>query len=278
MAILLVITILLSILALDLRLAVRRYEVKAKGLKNPLRIVLLTDHHSSPYGRRQARLLQAIHAANPDLILMAGDMVDDKRPYGETAKLYGGLTRYPTYYAVGNHECRRADLAQVKALAEAHGITVLTDETMAIQIGEETLLLGGVEDEEKTIHQDPSYCHSKSMERGFASVKKSPPYRILLAHKPEFIKTYAKYGFDLVVSGHAHGGQVRIPGLLNGLFSPGQGLFPPWAGGVYQHGDTTHVVSRGLSKTVFPPRVFNRPEIAVITLLPQGVTKENENI
>jgi len=261
-----ILLIALAIFALDLRLAVRRYEIPAKSLKKPLRIVLLADHHSSPYGEKQAKLLDEIHAANPDLILLAGDMVDDERPYAQTAHLYAGLCDYPVYYVIGNHECRRADMTAMKALAEQYGITVLTDEIVSLEISGVPLLLGGIDDLEKTWHRDPTFHHGAVMERIFAPVKTASGYRILIAHKPELIKAYARYGFDLVVSGHAHGGQVRIPGLLNGLFAPGQGLFPRWAGGIYRHRATTHVVSRGLSKTVFPPRIFNRPEIVVIDL------------
>ncbi|MCL2828470.1 MAG: metallophosphoesterase [Oscillospiraceae bacterium] len=260
------IVIALAIFALDLRLAVRRHVISAKSLKKPLRIVLLADHHSSPYGKNQVRLLDEIHAAKPDLILLAGDMVDDKRPYKKTAQLYQGLRNYPVYYVIGNHECRRADMAAMKALAESYGITVLTDETMTAEVGGVPLLLGGIDDPEKAQHRDSTFAHKAVMEQVFTPVKSASGYRILIAHKPEHIKTYARYGFDLVVSGHAHGGQVRIPGLLNGLYSPGQGLFPRWAGGVYRHGATTHVVTRGLSKTVFPPRIFNRPELVVIDL------------
>jgi len=264
-----ILLVILAIFALDLRLAVRRYEIPAKSLNKPLRIVLLADHHSSPYGNKQVRLLEEIHATEPDLILLAGDMVDDKRPYVRTTQLYQGLRNYPVYYVIGNHECRRTDMAAMKALAESYGITVLTDETMTAEINGIPLLFGGIDDLEKTWHREPTFDHNAVMERVFAPVKSAPGYGILIAHRPELIKTYTRYGFDLVVSGHAHGGQVRIPGLLNGLFSPGQGLFPRWAGGVYRHGSTTHVVSRGLSKTIFPPRIFNRPEIVVIDLVPQ---------
>ena len=104
------------------------------------------------------------------------------------------------------------------------------------------------------------------MEENFAELSEKPQFKILVAHRPELIELYKKYPFDLVVSGHAHGGQVRIPFLLNGLFAPNQGLFPKYAGGAYIHENLTHIVSRGLSFSPKLPRVFNPPEIVVVNI------------
>ncbi|MCL2563229.1 MAG: metallophosphoesterase, partial [Oscillospiraceae bacterium] len=127
----------LAAVALDIRLAVPHYRLPAKPLTRPLRIIVLADHHSSPYGKAQMRLLALIRKQNPDLILMPGDMADDKRSNREVELLFRGLRDYgrPVYYTTGNHESRRgADMARVKAMAERYGITVLTDETKRIEI------------------------------------------------------------------------------------------------------------------------------------------------
>jgi len=262
--------VLLAIPALDTRLVVRHYQIPAKGLARPLRIMLLADHHSSRYGQAQDQLLTCIRAQDPDLILMPGDMADDNRKNREVEHLFRGLRAYgrPTYYVTGNHESRRrSDMAAVKAMATSYGITVLTDEIMPVEIGGQHLHIGGIEDPENVKYQNPAYDHKAAMAQAFADVKTTPGYRILLAHKPQYIRDYAKYGFDLVVSGHTHGGQMIIPGLINGLYAPGQGLFPRWGGGLYRHGATTMVVSRGLAKRIFHmPRVFNRPEVVVLDL------------
>ena len=95
--------------------------------------------------------------------------------------------------------------------------------------------------------------------------------RLLIAHFPEQIDEYLKGNFDIVLSGHAHGGQWRIPGLIDGVYAPGQGLFPKYTSGVYMHGDTAHIVSRGLwkpSTLIAVPRVFNRPELVIIDIKP----------
>jgi len=258
----------LLFLALDLRLRVQRYRISLRGIRRPLRVVLLADHHSSRYGLAQRDLFAAILREEPDLVLMAGDMVDDKRPTRETEWLFQGPWPCPVYYVAGNHESRRSDREAVKAMAARCGITVLTDEVRSVTIQGQRLLIGGIEDPENRSY-NPAYNRGAAMAKAFAAVPDFPGCRILIAHKPEYMYAYGLYGFDLVVSGHTHGGQVRLPGLLNGLFAPGQGLFPRFAGGVYRHGESTLVVSRGLLRAVFPPRMFNRPELVVITLVKQ---------
>jgi predicted MPP superfamily phosphohydrolase len=104
------------------------------------------------------------------------------------------------------------------------------------------------------------------MERAFRELDEIPLYKILIAHRPEMIENYKKYSFDLVLSGHTHGGQVRIPLIINGLYAPGQGVFPKYAGGIYTHGNLTHVISRGLSVNPRLPRIFNPPELVIIII------------
>ena len=263
---LLVVGIVLLAFAFDLRLIVRRYQVAAPGLCRPVRIVLLTDLHSTSHGDKQARLLRKIEACEPDFVLIAGDMVDKKRPTQETEYLYQGLGAYPSYYTIGNHERSRADLEAVKAKAIECGVTVLTNETVTVDSEAGPLFISGIDDPSHTKQYAPDFDHKKvAAELSEAAAERSG-YQILISHRPELIGRYT--GFDLVVSGHTHGGLLRIPGLLNGLVSPGQGFFPKQAGGVYQHGDTTLVISRGLSRHWLRPRVFTRPEVVVIELTP----------
>ena len=261
----LLLTVLL-ILALDTRLLTRRYQIAAKGLSRQVRLVLLTDLHATPYGDRQERLLREVKACAPDLVLMAGDMVDRRRSTREAEHLYRGLSAYPSYYVIGNHECGRADLEALKARAKACGVTVLTNETVTVACGGEFLQISGIDDPECRRHK-PDFDHQTALVRLRETAAQRPGYRILIAHKPEWIARYS--GFDLVVAGHTHGGMIRIPGLINGLIVPGQGLFPKWIGGVYQHEDTTLVISRGLSRHLIRPRVCNRPELVVIELMPE---------
>jgi predicted MPP superfamily phosphohydrolase len=138
---------------------------------------------------------------------------------------------------------------------------------VVIKIGEETLSITGIDDPSRARRHDPAFDHEKVAAELSEIAAQLPGYRILIAHRPDLIERYT--GFDLVVSGHTHGGLLRIPGLLNGLIAPGQGFFPKLTGGVYPRGDTTLVISRGLSRHLVRPRICNRPEIVLIELGPQ---------
>ena len=118
----------------------------------------------------------------------------------------------------------------------------------------------------KKIYETPDYNQGVSMEKAFRELDGISLYKILIAHRPENIETYKKYSFDLVLSGHTHGGQIRIPGIVNGLYAPNQGIFPKYAGGFYIHGHLTHIISRGLSKKFMLPRPGNPPELVIITI------------
>lgn len=130
------------------------------------------------------------------------------------------------------------------------------------------LIVAGVDDPDRKDYEDENYSQKASIQKAFAPLQEIAGYKILMAHRPELIETYLPFGFDLVVSGHSHGGQVRIPFLVNGLWAPDQGGFPKYAGGMYTHDKLTHIVSRGISFNPKLPRIFNPPEIVVIRLNP----------
>ena len=143
---------------------------------------------------------------------------------------------------------------------EDAGVTILRNEYMKMEIKSQPLVIYDVDDTDYTRPSD----YGQFFE-GMTPLDKDA-YNILLSHRPDPIETYAEQGFDLVFSGHAHGGQVRVPLFLNGLFAPDQGWFPKYAGGQYLVGETTMVVSRGLSYYPDLPRVFNPPEVVLVTL------------
>jgi predicted MPP superfamily phosphohydrolase len=126
--------------------------------------------------------------------------------------------------------------------------------------------LAGIEDPHKKYYEEPEYDQSGTMEKTFRELDTIKSYKILMAHRPENIELYRKYSFELIVSGHTHGGQIRIPYIMNGLYAPDQGFFPKYSGGVYQHENLTHIISRGLSINPKLPRIFNPPELVVITI------------
>lgn len=255
----------LLLCALDSRLIVRRYSVDAPRLSSPVRIALLTDLHSCKYGEE---LAQAVIAAAPDLVLLGGDYFDDQIADTNAELLLAALEGLsPIYYVTGNHECYSGtqSFAWKMAILEEHGVKRLAGDCERLTIRGADIALCGVDDPCIYMVADGT-SSTEQLARAGAQLRDSD-YSVLLAHRPERIEAYAAQGFDLVLSGHAHGGQWRIPGLLNGLYAPNQGFFPRYAGGEYRLGDTRMIVSRGLAReSTRLPRIFNRPELVLIEL------------
>ena len=265
----LAIVILLSaaVLMLDLRLKTVYYSVENSKNSATARIVFISDLHCCSYGEDQEKIIEAVRAQNPDTVLFGGDMFDHKLDPEPTLTVMKALSsEYRCYYAMGNHENGRNDKNSLLKTVEELGITVLSGDFAEIKEG---IALIGISD--PTSYGDYSQSGSERMSLAMEhleSVKKSDEdFSVLLFHRPENPKEYASLGFDLVLSGHAHGGQWRIPGILNGLYAPHQGLFPEYAGGFYKIENTVMIVSRGLAKeSNAVPRIFNRPEIVVIDI------------
>jgi predicted MPP superfamily phosphohydrolase len=249
-------------------LVVPSYIVESDKIENVyIKIILIADLHNDVYGKEQDVLIQNIKSIEPDLIFLAGDIVDDRQSMDGTRFLLKGLKGVaPTFYVTGNHEymSRRYKIEAIRREIQAHGVTILSDSYIKVNIKGQELVIAGVEDPFKKKYEDKTYDYKKTALK-FLELDESADYTILISHRPETIRLYPY--FDLVVSGHAHGGQVAIPKLINGLYAPHQGLFPKYAGGQYQHGKQVHIVSRGLTvKLPFLPRIFNPPELVVIYL------------
>ena len=252
--------------ALDVRLAVRHYTVESEKVDGPIRLAVLTDLHACRYGKNQEQLVAAVAAQKPDLVVMCGDIVDDEPRMEEWRAL---LTvkkladRWPVYYAAGNHEYRTGRLAEIKKLLTACGAVVLDGKCVRVAAGGQMVQIGGIDDPEtgEENWQDQLTAASGDLDGSHFS--------ILLTHRPERVSDYADSGFDLVLAGHAHGGQWRLPGLINGVLAPNQGMFPTYAGGRYEIGGATLIVSRGLAReSTRVPRLFNRPELVVVDIEP----------
>jgi predicted MPP superfamily phosphohydrolase len=249
-------------------LTLRKYKISTnkKIGEQVITIVLIADLHCSIYGKNQQTLIDKIKEQKPDLILLAGDIVDQKRlRYGAELFLAGIKDIAPVFYVLGNHEYQRGEAENTKDMIRDYGITILDSSYIRTNIKGMPVLIAGIDDPIK-VEYVKRYSECKSMIRAFSSLGNIGDYKILIAHRPERIEKYLKYDFDLVVSGHAHGGQVRIPFILNGLFSPGQGLFPKYAGGLYNYGKVTHIISRGVSFRTLLPRVFNPTEVVCINI------------
>lgn len=254
-------------------LTLRTYKITTDKITESVRIAVITDLHSTIYGSNQTHLLEELASTNPDLILLVGDIADDQVSHDGTEQLLSIIgSEYPCYYVSGNHEVWSGEIDTIKEMIRSYGVTVLEGTSELISIRDQSLLLCGVDDPELFFgYADTLQTSADSWQtqlQNFASTVESSVYSILLSHRPELVDSYTDSAFDLVVSGHAHGGQVRIPFLLNGLYAPNQGLFPKYAGGEYKLGSTTMIVSRGLCKNNLP-RVFNPPELVVVDLLPE---------
>lgn len=251
-------------------LTVQTYDVPSDKLSanESLRIVLLSDLHSASYGYKQSILIDQVRAQKPDLIALPGDLLDRYRSPEPAFELVEGLAGIaPMYFVTGNHEIDdSADYIRhdAKNVFRSHGVTVLENEWEPITVNGINLVIGGLEDPLRTYTENIYGSWETDVATAMQDVDSDETFNLLLSHRAEEVDTYADLPFDLVLSGHAHGGQVRIPYVLNGLFAPDQGLFPKYAGGLYKHDSFTHVIGRGFNYSFNVPRIFNPPEIVVI--------------
>lgn len=241
-------------------LTVTNYRVESnKPLpQDGLRIVQLSDLHNKWFGNGQARLLTEIRAQNPDLIVYTGDMVDSRRTdLAPAFALAEALTEIaPTYYVSGNHELRLSTEMRNAFYdgLSARGVILLLNRTDTLTVRGCAVTLIGLDDRNLEDDTLPQIADTLSQE----------PIRILLAHEPQTFPHYTEYA-DIIFSGHTHGGQIRLP-FVGGLAAPDQGLFPKYDAGEFQEGESTMFISRGLGNSLFPIRVFNRPEIVSVTV------------
>jgi uncharacterized protein len=238
---------------------------------NGYRMVQLSDLHSKSFGKDQRNLVQKVRQVKPHLIVFTGDLVDSKKYDEETSlKLMEQLVQIaPVYFVTGNHEWWSGKFDSLEHQLIDMGVKVLRNTVAEIthENGDGGIIqLVGID--------DPANASEAYMERSMTeealkssvpSLKESEDFTVLLAHRPELLSLYSQYEMDLVFSGHAHGGQVRLP-FVGGVIAPNQGLFPNYTSGRYTQDETTMIVNRGLGNSIIPFRIFNRPEIILVTL------------
>ena len=238
------------------------------------RIAQVSDLHNAQMGDGNEKLLAMLREAKPDLIVITGDLVDSRHTDLAVALAFARKTVEiaPCYYVTGNHEARISEYDDLKAGLEYAGVDVLENERIELERSGETIILIGVDD--PSFQTDYLMGDSAAVMSGrLNGLTGSDAYTILLSHRPELFDTYAASGVDLVFSGHAHGGQFRLP-FLGGVIAPNQGLFPEYDSGLYTQGDTNMLVSRGIGNSIIPIRFNNRPEIIVVELR----TEENPQL
>ena len=224
---------------------------------NGLKIVQISDLHDATFGENQEKLAKKVRDTAPDLIFLTGDLIDSNRYDLENSLdvVKQIISLAPVYYVTGNHEIATNDVDHIKASLTDLGVKVLSNEEKIIEKDGEQLRIIGIEDP----------LNGVSVGDSLSKFDKMDAYTLVLSHRPETFQDYVDNGVELVFTGHAHGGQIRIPGL-GGLVAPGQGLLPKYTAGMYTEKETNMIVSRGLGNSVIPVRVFNTPEIVVVTL------------
>ena len=231
------------------------------------RIAHVSDLHNAEMGKENGKLLTMLRDADPDMIAITGDLIDSRNTDIEVALQFvrEAVKIAPCYYVTGNHEARVNEYGELKAGMEAAGVTVLEDVKTKISMEDETITLIGVND--PSYQTDYLFGDSETVMNTKLEELHSEKdgFTILLSHRPELFDTYADQGMDLVLSGHAHGGQFRLP-FIGGLVAPNQGFFPEYDAGIYMEGNTNMLVSRGIGNSILPFRINNRPEVILIEL------------
>jgi hypothetical protein len=233
------------------------------------KIVQISDLHNKLFGKDQEKLLDKDREQMPDSIIITGDLIDQRKYNLHNAMIFirGAVKIAPVYYVSGNHEAWSGHYETIQnSLIEA-GVIVLENSEIDFVKGEDSIKIMGV--------SDPDFLTSSYFEGTDASllektlnewsIDENVNFRILLSHRPELFDVYHGANIDLVFSGQAHGGQIRLP-FIGGLVAPDQGFLPKYTSGSYTEGSTTMYVSRGLGNSIVPQRLFNRPEIVVVTL------------
>lgn len=263
----LAILVILTLIALDERLILRTYTVVSPKLTAEVRLAVVTDFHSSD---NADDVVAMVASCAPDAVLLVGDLFDDdiaNRPTERTLSLMRQLSAlYPCYYVSGNHEAWTGEMDALYQQTGEAGVTVLRMSSGVLTVRGQRIALCGIPDPYEMVFSGAPDTEEQ-LRQALEDVD-SADFTVLLAHRPELLAKYAQFPLDLVVSGHAHGGQVRIPGVLNGLYAPNQGWFPKLAGGAYTQDGTTLIVSRGLAVRTRLPRIFNRPEVVLVRCLP----------
>ena len=250
------------------RIVISKHRVKDKKVPsafNGFKILHLSDLHNKSFGKNQVFLLNKIRKLNPDIILITGDLIDRRRTdFEPVLHLLKGLHSIPVYYVPGNHEAWSDCYAQLKDILISHEIVVLENEERCIVRDHQRLYLYGLKDP-GFYSKDDHKLKSRDQLHAHLQAWKPEGFSILLSHRPEYFDVYASHAIDISFSGHAHGGQIRFP-FIGAILAPHQGFFPKYSAGMYQINTSQLFLSRGLGNSLFPFRIFNHPELILVSL------------
>ena len=231
------------------------------------RIAHVSDLHNAEMGEDNEKLLSMLREADPDMIAITGDLIDSRNTNVEIALQFAqeAMKIAPCYYVSGNHEARVNEYEELKTGLISAGVIILEDTQTEISIEGQTIMLIGAND--PSFQTDYLFGDSETVMNSKLTELHTDgeAFTILLSHRPELFDAYAEHDVDLVLSGHAHGGQFRLP-FIGGVVAPNQGLFPEYDAGIYTDGNTNMLVSRGVGNSILPFRINNRPEVILIVL------------
>lgn len=234
---------------------------------NKFKIVHISDLHNKKFGNNQENLMKKLKDTTPDIIVITGDLIDRRKFNLDVAMKFieQSVKIAPIYYVSGNHEAWSEKYKEIKARLSTVGVHVLDDKEEKITRGNNYINIMGVQDPDFLTKDYLDGTNVSKVEEQLNKWQDKNEFKVLLSHRPELLYMYKQYKMDLVFSGHAHGGQIRIPGI-GGLVAPDQGFLPKYTTGIYEEDGTSMIVSRGLGNSVFPMRIFNRPEIIEVTM------------
>ena len=254
-------------------LKIKEYEILSDRIPqgfDGFRIAQVSDLHNAEFGEENWKLIKMLSQTDPDIIVLTGDLIDSRQTDLDVALEFawqaGNIAR--VYYVSGNHEARVPEYEDLKNGLVKAGAVILENQKVRITREGESITLMGIDD--PSFREDYLFGDSESVARLAIEdlQNESDGYTILLSHRPELFDTYVDSGVDLVFSGHAHGGQFRLP-FVGGLVAPNQGFFPKYDAGQFDEENTTMIVSRGVGNSIIPIRFNNRPEIVVAQLKSQ---------
>ena len=251
-------------------LEIYKYNVKSEDIPSEFdnfRIVQISDLHNAEFGENNEKLLLMLKQADADIIAITGDMIDSRNTDVDVAISFAqkAVNIAPVYYVNGNHESRvSGEYEKLKQGLTDAGVTILENSSADITIGDETISLIGINDPTFRMELVDDTTEQNIAHQLVNVIPDNDNYKVLLAHRPEYFDVYAG-NVDLVLSGHAHGGQFRIP-FIGGLVAPGQGFFPEYYEGSHIKENTEMIVSRGIGNSIIPFRINNKPEIIVAEL------------
>lgn len=250
---------------------ITRYSVFSEKIPEAFsgyKILQISDLHNAEFGGENETLLELVRQESPDIIAITGDFVDSNHTDLAVAIRFAGelVKIAPCYYVTGNHEAWLGiPYNTLENAMEDAGVILLRNQEALLEKEGQTIQLLGVDDPAFGGEMAEVFSDGDMVRPYLEKMVREEVFTILLSHRPELFDTYVETGMDLVLSGHAHGGQFRVP-FLGGLAAPDQGLFPKYDAGIYEEGTTRMVVSRGIGNSIIPVRVNNRPELVVVEL------------